>query len=210
MKIIAHRGFWLEQSEKNTFSAFRRALQNGFGIETDFRDANGILVVSHDPPSNSVMTAREFFDLCQKHTVDVPHALNIKADGLHELLRIELKNWTTERYFVFDMSLPDTLGYIRKKTPTYLRCSEYESPSAELMALARGIWLDAFEDEWYGPDTIMGFFSLGKEVCIVSPELHSRPHQDMWGQLKQWGFHRYTGALLCTDFPSEAEEYFRE
>jgi hypothetical protein len=34
---------------KKTLAAFERALQNGFGIETDFRDHNGKVVISHDP-----------------------------------------------------------------------------------------------------------------------------------------------------------------
>ena len=46
MKIIAHRGFWIKDSEKNTVKAFERALENGFGIETDLRDYNQKIVAS--------------------------------------------------------------------------------------------------------------------------------------------------------------------
>ena len=35
MNIIAHRGYWKIRSEMNTNIAFERALDNGFGIETD-------------------------------------------------------------------------------------------------------------------------------------------------------------------------------
>lgn len=35
MKIIAHLGYWIDEDEKNTLSAFSRALDNGFGIEID-------------------------------------------------------------------------------------------------------------------------------------------------------------------------------
>ena len=41
MKIIAHRGYWLEQSEKNTLVAFERAMKCGYGFETDYRDYCG-------------------------------------------------------------------------------------------------------------------------------------------------------------------------
>ena len=37
MKIIAHRGYWLIDDEKNTELAFERALRANFGIETDLR-----------------------------------------------------------------------------------------------------------------------------------------------------------------------------
>jgi hypothetical protein len=40
IKIIAHRGFWYKPEEKNTLAAFERALQNGFGIETDLTGGN--------------------------------------------------------------------------------------------------------------------------------------------------------------------------
>lgn len=106
------------------------------------------------------------------------------------------------------MSVPDSLGYLRNGSPVFLRCSEYEQPSRNLLSMAKGIWLDAFEGEWYGLELIQGFFKQGKAVCVVSPELHKRPHLDHWARLKQWGFHLHSDALLCTDFPLEAEEYF--
>ena len=48
MKIIGHRGYWLQETEKNSEVAFYRSLQNGFGIETDIRDYCGKIVISHD------------------------------------------------------------------------------------------------------------------------------------------------------------------
>lgn len=69
INIIAHRGYWLNPSEKNTTLAFSRALQYGFGIETDFRDFDGALVVSHDPPSASSMKISELVHLYQNHPV---------------------------------------------------------------------------------------------------------------------------------------------
>ena len=50
IKIIAHRGFWKIESEKNTMLALERAIENGFGFETDLRDYAGKLVISHNPP----------------------------------------------------------------------------------------------------------------------------------------------------------------
>ena len=50
MKILSHRGYWNNLTEKNSKSAFRRSFQLGFGTETDVRDLNGELVISHDMP----------------------------------------------------------------------------------------------------------------------------------------------------------------
>lgn len=77
LHIVAHRGYWLNHAEKNTAIAFSRALEHGFGIETDFRDLNGQLVVSHDVPVDGVMKIDEFIELYKKTPVSVPMALNI-------------------------------------------------------------------------------------------------------------------------------------
>ncbi|MDB5448782.1 MAG: hypothetical protein JWQ97_4099, partial [Phenylobacterium sp.] len=55
MRIISHRGYWREPSEKNSRTAFARTLEAGFGTETDVRDLVGQLVVAHDPPSGREM-----------------------------------------------------------------------------------------------------------------------------------------------------------
>jgi glycerophosphoryl diester phosphodiesterase len=64
MRIIAHRGFWKMKSEQNTMAAFQRAIENGFGIETDFRYHAGNLVISHDLPRDKVLTADDLFAAC--------------------------------------------------------------------------------------------------------------------------------------------------
>ena len=66
MKIIAHRGYWLEQSEKNTLIAFERAMKYGYGFETDYRDYCGKIVIAHDVPEGKEPTAEEIFSLYQK------------------------------------------------------------------------------------------------------------------------------------------------
>jgi glycerophosphoryl diester phosphodiesterase len=66
----------MTESEQNTEAAFRRALENGFGIETDFRDCGGSLVVSHDPALSGSppvkLTADDFFAVCPPP----PHSIN--------------------------------------------------------------------------------------------------------------------------------------
>ena len=49
MKILSHRGYWKEEKEKNTIDAVRKAFDHGFGIESDIRDLDGKLVISHNP-----------------------------------------------------------------------------------------------------------------------------------------------------------------
>lgn len=206
IKIIAHRGLWFEPKEKNTLMAFERALQSGFGIETDFRDCGGKLVISHDPAKTDSIEANTFFDLCNKYPNTDPHAINIKSDGLQKLLAPHLLSWNRDQYFVFDMSVPDSLGYLKEGMNTFTRVSEYETYQ-DFGGIATGVWLDSFNAEWYGVEQITHYLSLGKSVAIVSPELHGRGHHALWAQIKSL-YTNDMSIMLCTDFPLEAKRYF--
>ena len=47
--IYAHRGLWNERYPENSISAFRRAIEHGYGIEIDIRlSKDGQIVVFHD------------------------------------------------------------------------------------------------------------------------------------------------------------------
>ena len=63
MEIIAHRGFWRKKTDQNTIGAFKLALNNHFGIETDIRDQNGQLVISHDIPKTKSIRLSELFKI---------------------------------------------------------------------------------------------------------------------------------------------------
>lgn len=208
MKIIAHRGMWSHPDEKNTAAAFDAALARQYSIETDLRDMHGQLVISHDPAMPPALSGLDFLMRFREKNPNIPLAINIKSDGLHTLMAQALAGWSPEDYFLFDMSIPDTLGYLRQGLSVYLRCSEYEIPAPKLLPQARGIWLDAFEEEWYDPATIEPWTSQGKAVCIVSPELHRRAHQTHWAKLKAWGLGRHPLLSLCTDYPDAAHDYF--
>ncbi len=207
MKIVAHRGYWIDSSEKNTCCAFERALEHGFGIETDLRDAQGGVVISHDMPSGGELTLDAFLALCARHGAARPLALNIKSDGLHREVEAALARHAIEDAFVFDMAVPDALGYLARGMPTYTRCSEYENPPA-CLDRAAGVWLDAFHGEWYDLDMIGRWLDQGKAVCLVSPELHKRPHEAFWQRLRASGLPARAGLSLCTDFPLEAKTFY--
>jgi hypothetical protein len=208
MQIIAHRGFWSKASEKNTSEAFERALSHGFGIETDFRDSHGRLVIAHDLPTGNEMLASDFLALCKRFPQSGIHAFNVKADGLQMEFMDLLAERRKDSYFLFDMSVPDTLGYFKVDLPVYIRMSEYED-NQSLISKGTGIWLDAFVSEWYTVDLIINLLVAGKEVALVSPELHGRPHPDCWKSLKNAKVHQYPGFSICTDYPLMAKEYFQ-
>ena len=208
MKILAHRGHWLEPHEKNSFVAFERAWAGGFGIETDLRDLNGHIVVSHDPPRDG---AASFESLLQAHAERgraTPLALNIKADGLQGAVARLLAQYSVADFFVFDMSVPDSLHYFGSGLPVFLRLSEFEFETP-LVERAVGIWLDAFERDWWTAETVRGLCTREKAVAVVSPELHGRPHQNAWQTLQSLALNIRNRVLLCTDFPDDAARFFK-
>ena len=221
--IIAHRGWWEAPEEKNTESAFVKALQAGFGIETDIRDLDGRLVIAHDIPTlaSSPMSVARFFELYNEHTAShtVPPvlALNIKCDGLTAPLKQLLEQYHITRYFVFDMSIPDTLHYLRAGLNTFTRLSDIE-PEPLLLTECAGIWIDAFQSDWVSfplkLPTVEPAVLAEKQFCLVSPELHKRQsYKTTW---QQWQQQLATSTLnpnqlfLCTDFPMEAFTFFND
>lgn len=211
--IISHRGFWLHPEEKNSMVAFERALQAGFSIETDFRDRAGALVIGHDPPAaGKIIGAEAFFDLCREHEHSGTYvAANIKADGLYNMLirALEVSGTELGRGYVFDMSVPDTLGYLDLKIPFFTRMSEYE-PDPAFSSCARGVWVDNFSGRFSQVDQALACLESGFRVAFVSPELHGRPHEKVWSDIRAKRLCQHPGFAICTDFPSVALKYFLE
>jgi hypothetical protein len=205
MIVLSHRGYWKVPEEKNTAIAFRRSFDLGFGTETDVRDLSGELVISHDPPTGGELRFSEFLDLLNGR--DLPLALNIKSDGLAVPIRDELVKRSLSKWFVFDMSVPDTLQHLKIGNPVYLRRSEFEFDNS-LTDRSDGIWLDAFEGEWWSPDLVHDYLLRGKKVCIVSSELHGRDPNTLWNTLKSSNLWKYDQVLLCTDRPEQALSHF--
>jgi glycerophosphoryl diester phosphodiesterase len=211
VELIAHRGLWFQPQEKNSVGAFEAALNDGFGIETDVRDLGSQLVISHDIPNARCQTLESFLEQYQRSNANSTLAINIKSDGLAQELKSWLQKYSVTNYFVFDMSVPDSLHYTKLGMTLYARRSEYE-PESKQLELAQGIWMDGFHTEWFKPTDWAQYLAQEKGVCIVSPELHKRPHQSFWNELHTWlktdQAHRTTSArlMLCTDFPREFRE----
>lgn len=210
MDIISHRGYWKSEEEKNKGISFERSFKLGYGTETDIRDYKGELVISHDIPNEACMSIDDFFKIYMDNlNLDLILALNIKSDGLQLKLKEKLVEFGIEKYFVFDMSIPDTLGYLKNNVTTFSRHSEYE-PIPAFFNECQGIWLDAFGVCWYDAQLISTHIENGKNVAIVSPELHNRNHVELWEYLKFNKFHQLDNIILCTDLPEEATKFFNK
>ena len=209
INILSHRGCWTKSEEKNSLLSITKSFELNFGIETDLRDFNSEIVISHDIPSSNNYSLEVLLKTYSKYQFkNLQLALNIKADGLHFAIKKLIEKYSLSNFFVFDMSVPDTINYINLSIPFFTRQSEYEQMPA-FYEKASGVWLDAFREIWYKHELILHHIDNNKKVVMVSPELHGREHIDFWNFLKEHKIHLLNEVSLCTDFPIEANTYFK-
>ena len=205
MKILSHRGWWKTLAERNKATAFQRSFAAGFGTETDVRDIRGTLVVSHDMPSGEEMLFEDVLKIMDGR--NLPLAINIKADGLVEPLLEMLNRYRHTCYFTFDMSIPDLVVQTDYGANVFTGLSDI-MPTPVLFDKCRGIWLDAFFSEWYGAELIDSLLDDGKQICIVSPDLHKRNPFALWEVIRSCRGFQDSRLMLCTDMPDKAKEFF--
>jgi hypothetical protein len=206
IRLLAHRGMWASPDERNSRTALATSFEHGFGVETDIRDSGGALVISHDPPAGGAVPATELVGWAAGS--GSPVAVNVKADGLSTLVA-ELFADSDVDWFVFDMSVPETLRYAAAGLPYLTRHSDVE-PEPVLYDAAAGVWLDAFHSDWFGPDEIRRHLDAGKRVAVVSPELHGRAPERVWEWLSSLECGPDEDLLICTDHPHRLSEILEE
>ncbi len=146
MKIISHRGYWKDASERIMEVAFRRSFDLGFGTETDVRDYGGKLVISHDMPTGKEMTLEAFLDILDGRPL--PLALDIKANGLAKELRATLEKYKVADYFTINMAVVELDVQLKNGLNAFTRISEHE-PKPPFYAKSAGVLLDMLERSWY-------------------------------------------------------------
>lgn len=190
--------------------ALVRAASFGFSIETDLRDMNGSLVISHDPASQTAVSAslalEAIFDAA---SAPIVLALNVKSDGLAPLLGPLLDSFASHSGFLFDMSIPQLVVYARSNLPVAIRVSEFEPFRPELLeqlgGLPRRIWLDSFNSDWWLKHEEINDLALTSTLMIVSPEIHGRNPRQVWDWFIS-ATRRGADVYLCTDEPNTVLE----
>jgi hypothetical protein len=208
VRVLCHRGLWRSAEEQNTLAALARSFDAELGVETDVRDHHGELVISHDPPNGGAPpTLRALLD-ARAGGEKLPLALNVKADGLAGLIADALADRTADdSWFAFDMSVPETIAYRAAGLPFFTRQSDLE-PEPALYEDAAGVWVDAFGSDWVTEAVVTRHVEAGKQVALISPELHGRPHEPVWARWARWEVVASPAVLLCTDLPESARRSF--
>jgi hypothetical protein len=202
IEILAHRGLWQDRAAGNSRPALSAALAAGFGLETDVRDLAGEIVIAHDPPIAASYSFRQLLMDYRSAESEGMLALNIKADGLCSAIGQSLEEFGVARYFAFDMSVPDMLHWKRAGLRYFTRHSDLE-PAPALYEGAAGVWLDGFDSTWFTAATVKGHLANGKDVCVVSPELHGRDPEAVWSLLRRVSYSTTARLSLCTDLPQQ-------
>lgn len=201
-RIFAHRGYWYPALEPNSLEAITKALSLGFSVETDLRDRLGQIVVSHDPPADSgtFISLREILNVPRFPNSTL--ALNVKSDGLTSILEEDVAN-----AFFFDMSAPEALKYSRAGLDFALRVSDFEPQTTPAQLKPKWLWLDAFDNDWFFNAPLPEFNEF-RGVVVVSPELHGRDKEAVWGWLaERWN--SIPQLCVCTDQPEDFERFLR-
>jgi hypothetical protein len=192
--ILAHRGSWNNEVAPNSALSIKNAFQHGFGVETDVRDLNGEIVISHDP-----CIGTDYENFLTFLSPDSRFAINIKSDGLATQLKNYAEVIRDSDSFVFDCSFPEILRFKAAGIPLAMRISEYEK---ELPWRPSYVWLDAFESDWWLEDSSTLKIIESIPTIVVSPELHKRENKKVWDRvltLRSLGL----DISVCTDFPNE-------
>ncbi|OCG61279.1 phosphodiesterase [Gilliamella sp. Nev6-6] len=206
MIVLSHRGYWKAIEEKNTEISFKRSFDLGFGTETDLRDHDGEIVISHDMPVGDEMRFEQLLSIMDGR--NLPLALNIKADGLSKIIKEILKKYNHTNYFTFDMSIPDMVCQINNKLNVFTGLSDILNQPV-LIDDCCGVWLDCFNSDWYDHTQIDNLIKQGKKVCLVSADLHRRDVSKQWDMIRKSKYVTNENLMLCTDFPEVARGYFK-
>ena len=195
-KIYAHRGFWDSEFEQNTLLAFESASHNGFSVETDFREHNGSIVISHDLVEEDTHPL-EFNDYLN---LGIRTAINIKSDGLSGIFDKSRNFLETTDSWIFDCSIPEMLKYKELGIKHALRISEFEK---ELPWISPVLWFDCFISDWYVDrvDLIEKFPNC--EIVLVSPEIHGRDFRGAWDYFQKILKSDFSNVSICTDYPDK-------
>ncbi len=135
---------------------------------------------------------------------------SVATSGIDGLIKEQLERFNVQNYFTFDMSVPEMVKY-NKNDVKFLSCLSDIEHKPVLAENSSGIWVDQFYNDWQSPEIINAVTTSNHTLCFVSPELHGRPYNNYWAELKQWlqtdQLHS-KHEMLCTDLPLEAFEYF--
>jgi glycerophosphoryl diester phosphodiesterase len=220
--ILAHRANLTGPKSvvENSLSACGRALELGFGLETDLRrDAQGMFYISHDPhPRTAENSLEKYTELFRKYS-RAELAINVKELGYEaELIELMKSGRLGARSFYFDFELLEkkTPGAAQRKLKSLpggadvrvaSRLSDRHEPLSQCLAIpGEVVWGDEFDTLWLTANEVKQVKAAGRLSYVISPEIHGFDPAAMrrrWQDFKDWGVDG-----VCTDYALAAREFF--
>jgi len=205
---------------ENSPAAIRRALELGFGVETDLRrDSRKGFYIAHDSQpwteKNDFMQFAALFRKFPDRTV----AMNVKELGYEtDLIALQKSGGLGGKSFYFDFELlePETPGraqHLIRQLPggenisLAARLSDRSESLEQCLAIpANVVWADEFDSLWLTGGEVEAVHAAGRKFYAISPELHGfdeTARLNRWRQFKDWGIDG-----LCTDYALSSREFF--
>jgi len=172
------------------------------GVEIDLRLFDGELILAHDP-----FKPGETFE---KWSHDFHHSLlilNVKEEGLEDVVLGFLEQKNVNNYFFLDQSLPSVIKSIKLGHSSAARISEFENFTWTPNFSPDWIWVDCFSGNWdYLDQALEKVSRLNIKTCIVSPELQGRYDPGELINLKSiLSNHKFVPDAVCTKESSKWE-----
>jgi glycerophosphoryl diester phosphodiesterase len=220
--IMAHRANLTgpRSVAENSLAACAKALELGFGLETDLRkDSSGKFYISHDAHPRTAENALEgYTTLFQQHP-KAELAINVKELGYEPAL-IELMNSGRlgQKCFYFDFELLETKtpGAAQKKIRSLpagdrirmaSRLSDRNENLAQCLSIpAEVVWADEFDSLWLTEEEVKRVKAAGRLFYVISPEIHGFDRaatMRRWQDFKSWHIDG-----ICTDYALDARDFF--
>lgn len=207
-------------ASENSVAATRRALELGFGIETDLRrDKEQRLYIAHDPQPWSEQNNFIKFAALFRSFPDRTIAMNVKELGYEaDLISLQASGDLGNKSFYFDFELlePTSPGRSQKliqtlpgggKASLASRLSDRGEPLEQCLSIPADIvWADEFDSLWLAGEQVEQIHSARRKFYAISPELHGfdeTTRLKRWRDFKEWGIDG-----LCTDYALSAREFF--
>ena len=102
-------------------------LNKNFGAEIDIRTFNNKLILNHEPFKKAVLL--DSYLKIFKHKFLI---LNVKEEGIENLILNYLKKYKIKNYFLLDVTVPKIFQFVKsnKKIKLCLRISKFEKLSS--------------------------------------------------------------------------------
>ena len=145
-------------------------IHHNFGVEVDVRSINKKLILNHEPFLKALSLDTFLKKFNHKFLI-----LNVKEEGIENLILNFVKKNRIKNYFLLDVTFPKIFQFIKnkKKNNFCLRISKFEKLNQLnfFNKKIEWIWVDTFDNKIPLNINDLEVYSKKFKLCLVSPEL---------------------------------------